>query len=380
VTTIEIHGRDPATGSGLVVTVDGDRIAAIRKTGQGEGPWLSAGLVDLQVNGFKGIDLNSGAVTPADVVALAQSLAHEGVTTFLPTLITASEARIAAGLAAIAAAREQDAVAGAMIPFVHVEGPFIAPEDGPRGAHPLAEVRKPDSAEFDRWQQAGGNLVGFVTLSPHWPEAPAFIRDLASRGVHVAIGHTGATPEQVTAAADAGARLSTHLGNGAAAMLPRHPNFIWSQLADDRLTATFIADGAHLPAATFKAMLRAKSLDRAILVSDLAALGGSAPGIYDQPIGGKVELGADGTLRVAGTPYLAGATRSLSENVAIATQLADLSLSEALSLATINPGRFAAGRGQLQPGARADIITFDWHKGERRLDIRSVHVAGRQLV
>jgi N-acetylglucosamine-6-phosphate deacetylase len=282
-------------------------------------------------------------------------------------------------LRAIAAAREADPLIAHMIPFVHVEGPFISPDDGPRGAHPREQVRAPDLTEFERWQAASGNLVGMVTLSPHHAGAPAFIAAVASRGVHVSIGHTDATSAQVRAAVDAGARLSTHLGNGAAAILPRHPNFIWTQLADDRLTATFIADGHHLPADTFKAMLRAKSLDRAVLISDAAALGGMRPGIYNQPIGGQVELSEDGRLSVAGTPYLAGAVRSLAEDVAIAIELGGLSLGEAIALATRNPGRFASGRGRLEPGAPADLIRFSWQPGSRTLAIEKSFILGQDI-
>src|SRR5699024_3206830 len=144
------------------------------------------------------------------------------------------------------------------VPGVHIEGPSISPADGPRGAHPVEHVRPPDLAEFERWQAAGDGLVKLVTLAPEHAGAPGYIRTLAARGVIVALGHSAATPDEVHAAVDAGARLSTHLGNGVAAVLPRHPNLIWTQLADDRLYASFIADGHHLSADTFRAMLRAK--------------------------------------------------------------------------------------------------------------------------
>jgi N-acetylglucosamine-6-phosphate deacetylase len=159
-------------------------------------------------------------------------------------------------------------------------------------------------------------------------------------------------------AAAAGARLSTHLGNGAAAMLPRHPNYIWAQLADERLTASFIADGHHLPADTFKAMLAAKGLGRAILVSDSVALAGMPPGRYSQPIGGDVEVGADARISVAGTPYLAGAGRPLIADVARAIEMAGLSLAQGLSLATANPGSFVGGRGRMAVGQPADLFGF----------------------
>ena len=373
-----ISGRDPATGQGIAITVEEGSISAIQPTGDAGDAYLSAGLVDLQVNGFGGIDLNDGKVTPDTVAALAHKLLEFGVTTFLPTVITASERQIMKTLGVIAEARRNLPLLARMIPFVHVEGPFISPEDGPRGAHPTGHVRPPDIAEFDRWQEACGGLVGLLTLSPHWPEAPDFIRAVSSRGVHVAIGHTDADHRQMSRAADAGAVLSTHLGNGAAALLPRHPNLIWSQLADDRLTATFIADGHHLPAEALKAMVRAKGLERSVLVSDTAALGGLSPGTYDQAIGGRVVLTADGRLGIEGTPYLAGAARPLCDDVATAKAMAGLSLAEALGLATSNPGRFVQGRGRLEAGADADIMLFDWQDGAPGLAIRETWVRGER--
>jgi N-acetylglucosamine-6-phosphate deacetylase len=378
--TTRVNGRDVGSGQGISVTVADGRIAAIEPTDPEltTGPYLAAGLIDLQVNGFGGLDFNDGMLTPARVAALTLMMAGLGVTTYLPTLITASRASLLSALATIAAARRQDPLCARMIPFVHVEGPFLAPEDGPRGAHPREHIRPPDLDEVEEWQRASGGLVGKVTLSPHHDQVPNFIHALVGQGILVAIGHTSATADQIHAAVSAGARLSTHLGNGAAAILPRHPNFIWAQLADDRLDAGFIADGFHLPADTFKAMLRAKGLERAYLVSDTAAVAGMPPGVYDQPIGGRVELGSDGRLGVAGTPYLAGASRPLCQDVALAIRMADLTLADGFTLATVNPGRFVGGRGRLAVGELADLILFDWEKDAASLAIRETYVAGKK--
>ncbi|ODT47028.1 amidohydrolase family protein [Devosia sp. 63-57] len=376
-----IIGRDPATGQGIAVTVADGLVSAIESTAFGaDAPFLSPGFVDLQVNGYGGHDLNDGPPSRETLESLARLLLAAGTTSFAPTLITASQAQLCAGLAAIAAARKASPMLAAMIPFIHVEGPSLDPADGPRGAHPLEHVRTPSLTEFALWQQAAEGLVGMVTLSPHYPEAPAYIAALSAQGVLVSIGHTGATPEQIAAAAAAGARLSTHLGNGAASLLPRHPNFIWSQLADDRLTASFIADGHHLPAATLKAMLRAKTLDRAILVSDAAALGGQKPGRYRTPIGGEVDVSTDGRLSVAGTPYLAGAGHLLDRNIAFAIDAAGLSLPDALRLASANPGAFAGDRGKLVLGARADITRFHWSPGDFKLGMVDVFLAGQKVL
>ena len=378
-TTRRLIGRDPATGEGLSVDIADGHIARILSHPVETASFIAPGLIDLQVNGFQGIDLNDGAVTPAKVIDLVAALHRVGVTTFLPTLITASKEAMLGAMRAIAEARAQSPVAAHAIPGIHVEGPFIAPEDGPRGAHPAVHVRPPDILELDEYQRASGGLVAMITLSPGYPSASDFIRHAVRQEIHVAIGHTSATPAQISDAVAAGARLSTHLGNGAAALLPRHPNLIWAQLAEDLLTATFIADGFHLPADTFKAMLRAKGLDRSILVSDLTALGGMPAGVYDQAVGGRVELSAEGRISVAGTPYLAGAALPLCCNVAIAIRLADISLAESLALATVNPGRVLAGRGQLAVGASADLILFDWRPGAGRLEIAATFAAGEQV-
>jgi N-acetylglucosamine-6-phosphate deacetylase len=377
-TTPRVSGRDVVTGHGISVAVTDGRIAAIEPAELMSGPYLAAGLIDLQVNGFRGLDLNDGAVTPARVAALTRMMAGLGVTTWLPTLITASRASLLSALAAIAAARRQDPLCARMIPFVHVEGPFLSGEDGPRGGHPREHIRPPDLDEVDEWQRVSGNLVGKITLSPHHDRVQYFIRALAEQRILVAIGHTSATADQIRDAVAAGALLSTHLGNGAAATVPRHPNFIWAQLADDRLDAGFIADGFHLPADTFKAMLRAKGLERSYLVSDTTAAGGLPPGIYDQPIGGRVEVGSDGRLGVVGTPYLAGASRPLHQDVALAIRMAELTLAEGLRLATINPGRFVGHRGRLAKGEAADLIVFDWHQDAASLTIRETYVAGER--
>ena len=380
---MRICGRDPATGQSISVSAEEGRIAAVEPGPESETLWLSSGLIDLQVNGAAGIDLNAGDAgrppTVDDVAALAQHLATHGVTSFAPTLITASEASLLTALAVIARAREGDPLVRHMIPFVHVEGPFLSPLDGPRGAHPASAIRPPDLGEVARWQAACGGLVGLVTVSPHWPDAPGFIAGLVGAGVRVSIGHTHAEPVEIRAAVAAGAAFATHLGNGVRAMLPRHPNLIWEQLADDRVTAMFIADGHHLPPATLKAMLRAKGAERSVLVSDAVALSGMPPGLYDQPIGGRVELTEDGRLGLPGTPFLAGAALPLRAGVATVARLDGFTLHVALRLATRNPGRIVGGRGMLVPGAPADLIRFSWTEGDSDLAIAEVVVCGRRL-
>lgn len=377
-----VAGLDPGTGRVLEVGLADGVITALHTVDgdpAGDIDWIAPGLVDLQVNGFVGHDVNADPADPAHVIGLVHSLFGEGVTTLAPTVITGSHRQIAERLAAVAAARAADPLVAGAVCFVHLEGPHLSPEEGPRGAHDVDQIRPPSIEEFDDWQRACGGLIGMVTMSPHHPGSTEYIAELAGRGILVAIGHTHADGAQIAAAAAAGATLSTHLGNGAHHQLPRHPNYLWAQLANDDLTAGFIADGHHLPADTLTAMIRAKGLHRSILVSDAVSLAGAVPGSYRTPVGGEVELSADGRLSLRSSGLLAGAGSSLAAGVARAAVDAGIGLAAALSLATVNPGRFAGGRGTLVVGCRADLITFRWQPGDRRLQLRTVLAAGQQV-
>jgi N-acetylglucosamine-6-phosphate deacetylase len=317
----------------------------------GAGVHRSPGFIDIQVNGFAAVDYNHPHTTPEEISRSLHAQFATGVTRLYPTIITGAPAEMLACLRNLAAARAQLAEGPAIAGF-HVEGPHIAPDDGPRGAHPRPWVRPPDTDEFDRWQEAAQGLIRIVTLSPEYPGAPRYIEHITARNVVASIGHTQADAAQIAAAVSAGATLSTHLGNGAHQLLRRHPNYIWEQLADDRLMAGFIVDGIHLGAAFLKSAIRAKGIDRAILVTDAATPAGAAPGRYllaDQP----VDHTPDGRVVLAGTDRLAGSALSMSRGVANLMRLAALSLADALRMATENPAR--AARFQPHP---EDAVEF----------------------
>ena len=221
-------------------------------------------------------------------------------------------------------------------------------------------MRPPDFEEFRRLQDAARGDIRLVTLSPEWPQAPRFIEAIVRQGVVASIGHTRASSEQISDAVSAGATLSTHLGNGADAVLPRHPNYLWEQLAEDRLAASFIVDGFHLPASYLNVALRAKGLERSLLVTDAVAPAGCSPGAYN--LGEvAVDLHADGSVRLAGGTRLAGSALKMHHAITNVMKTAGLSLRDAISLATRNParvGRIAYRQRGLNPGDRADLVLF----------------------
>jgi len=367
VAVITVEGLDPSTGEVLEVECRDSVVAAVRRRGRSGDktlPFVSPGLVDLQVNGYAGHDVNAENVAVDDLAAITEALANEGVTTWVPTIVTAPEDRIRKALRVVSEARG-DPVLAAAIPFASVEGPFLSDLDGPRGVHDLASIRPIDCDEVERWAAEGP--VGIVTVSPHWPNSARAISRIVASGITVAIGHTHADNADIRAAVDAGASLSTHLGNGIFPDLPRHPNPIWSQLAEDRLAAGFIADGHHLPAETLKVMLRAKPAGGAFVVSDATTIAGMPPGIYHTPVGGDVELSEDGRLSPVGTNILAGAAKSLAYALPFLIANVGLSVAQAVSLATSNPGGVVARvsgavRGCVRIGGRADLVLID-HSG-----------------
>jgi len=344
---VRLRGRHFETGEPVEVTLDGARIAAVGpapdETAQApdvlgdDGYWLAPALFDSQVNGFGGRDLNAEDTSTADVRAVMELLREAGVARFCPTVTTSSFERMAHSLRTIRQACEEDPEVAHASVTLHIEGPYISSEDGPRGAHPREHTRPPDLDEFRRFQDAAGGRIGYITLAPELEGAPAFIELLAGEGVVVSLGHHAGTPDDIRQAVDAGARHCTHLGNGAHATLPRHPNYIWEQLAEDRLYAGIIADGHHLPPAVVKSFIRAKGLDRSILVSDAIAAAGLPPGRYTGNKGQTLEISPEGRIGVADTPYLAGSGLRLHEGVANAVRFSGISLPDAIHLATRNP-------------------------------------------
>jgi N-acetylglucosamine-6-phosphate deacetylase len=293
-------------------------------------------LFDLQVNGALGIGFTSSTLTVGEVRRVSHHLASRGIGGYLPTVITASFDTLAHSLQTLAFAVSQDATLKAMIPGFHLEGPYLAPEDGPRGAHPLHHVRNPDWDEFRRLQDAAAGMIRLVTLAPERPGAIDFIGKLCQQGIVVALGHTAASPAMIREAIRAGARLSTHLGNGSHTLLPRHENYLWEQLAAEELQATVIADSHHLPAALLKVFLKAKGPENLILISDASPLAGLPAGRY-RHWDADLEIDGSGRIGVAGTPFLAGSGLFLDECVKKMAAMTGIAMTIAERMASENP-------------------------------------------
>lgn len=330
---------------------------------------LAAGFVDLQINGYGGIDFNDTRTTTHQIAAVSRALWRTGVTAFCPTIITESPEHIAQCLANLIQAADKSSVFARAFVGIHLEGPFISPEDGPRGAHPKPHVRPPDWNQFQRWQEAAEGQIRILTLSPEWPESLAFIELANQAGVIVAIGHTAATPAQIADAVRAGAKMSTHLGNGSHAKIDRHPNYIWEQLGNDDLWASFIVDGHHLPPSVVKCFLRSKGIARSILVTDAIAAAGCPPGKYK--LGNvEVEVTEAGRVCLPGTPYLAGSALEMHGAIGKTVAYSDATLDQALQMASANPAALlgiADERGKIAPGRRADLVLFEWDGQTARL-------------
>lgn len=324
-------------------------------------PYLSHGMIDMQVNGYRGIDYSGIDLNQEGIEEMCSYFRKAGTFRHVPTIITNSEERIIRNVRIIAEACASSDLIRESIAGIHIEGPFISSEDGPRGAHDKKYVRIPDVDEFNRWQEAAAGLIKIVTIAPEARNAIEFTAKVAKTNVHVAIGHCAPSPTEIDALINSGADLSTHLGNGSHAVLPRLRNYIWEELARDELAAGVIADGYHVPAAVLKCFARVKGINRIILVSDTAPVGGLEPGPYKWG-DIDVEVCNDGHVALAGTSLLAGAGALLDHDVSVFMNATDISLEEVLRTVTVNPAKVLGVEEVDKPfriGDKADILCFD---------------------
>ena len=376
------QGISVLTGKPVEIEVQGTSIQNVTPLKTKEYlPYISPGFLDMQVNGYMGNDYSLEDFSEDQIVEIISHLNRSGTTQHVPTIITTPHNRILRNLKVITKAIQSSRDISCAISGIHIEGPFISPNDGPRGAHNAAYVRPPDLNEFKQWQGAAEGRIILVTLAPEWEGALEFIQEITLMGVIPAIGHTAASPDRIRAAVDAGARLSTHLGNASHPMIPRLKNYIWEQLAEDRLMAGIICDGFHLPKSVVQVFTRAKGLDRLILVSDAAYLGGLKPGLYRWN-DVEVRVFDDGHLGLPGTESLAGAAHLLDWDIPRFMEFTGYGLGDTISLCTRNPGRVQGtpeNYGRLEPGAPANLVMFDYEPGMDRLRVLKTIRCGREV-
>src|SRR5262245_53045933 len=362
-----LRARHYATGERIDVRHERGVVADIRPAGSGavdrEAGWIAPALFDLQINGCLGISFNSPTLSVDQVRKVVDQCGRHGTGGLLPTLVTSSFEAIRHGFSTLSRACETDPTVAAAVPGFHLEGPYISPDDGPRGAHPKPHVRDPNVDEFRRWQDAAGGRIRLVTVAPERPGGLRFIEQVAQSGVVVAIGHTAATPGQIRDAIAAGAKLSTHLGNGSHAVLPRHDNYVWEQLAADELWASMIPDGHHLPASVVKTIVRVKSPRRTIITCDASSLAGQPPGRYRE-WDTDFEVQPGGKVVVPGTPFLAGSGVLTDVCVGNVIRMAGVCLADALDMAGARPRELLGlPPARLEPGSETPLMLFDWEPG-----------------
>ena len=330
--------------------------------------FIAPGLIDNQINGYAGVDFSGNTLTVEEVIHAAHAIWRGGVTSFLPTLITNSSENMTKNLSTLAKALKSDEKLRECIPGFHLEGPYISPEEGYRGCHPVQYIHNPSWKEFLGFQEAADGKIIEITLAPEIDGAMEFIKLCNKHGILVALGHTSASAEQILQAVEYGARLSTHLGNGCANYIHRHKNPIWPQLANDQLTPTIIADGHHLLPEEIQVFYKVKGPENIILTSDVIYLSGMTPGKYTF-LESEVILSEDGLLYNPILKCLAGASFPLKKGVENIMNFTGCSLTKSINMASRNVAAIfdLKERGRLEQGKRADIIMFEREGNEIRI-------------
>jgi len=266
------------------------------------------------------------------------------------------------------------------IPGLHFEGPYISDVDGYRGAHPKEHVRLPDWGEFMEFYDSAGGKILLVTMAPEVEGAVNFIKRCREKGIVVSLGHHNGSAKDIHEAADAGAQLSTHLGNGCATLINRHRNPLWPQLADDRIMISVISDSFHLPPDVLKAFYKIKGAEKIIIISDMVSYAGLPAGLYRIKTGEMIEKSPNGHLRFSGQEGgLYGSATPLPEAITHMMKVTGCSLGEVFMMTASNPAKLhnLTDRGTIEPGKRADIIMFSMENSEMKIE--RTFVCGKEV-
>ncbi|MGM0365546.1 MAG: N-acetylglucosamine-6-phosphate deacetylase [Actinomycetota bacterium] len=322
--------------------------------------WLTAGLFDIQVNGMIGHYLSSDDLDTNKVLDIDRELEKRGILFWCPTICSQEPAIVAKNLKIINKAIEQKAARG--IFGIHLEGHYISDLEGYRGVHSPKFIRDPVPQEFDYWQEAAGGNIRLFSLAPERKGAIKFIEKLRNQGVKVGLVHHAAKHDTVLEAVASGADLASHLINGCTPLIHRQHNVIWSQLSIDEMWASFIGDGHHIPYYTLRAAIKAKGIDKSILISDLFYLSGLPEGEYISASNMKKVVLKDGGLWIKGEDMLCGAARTLEQDIDYVVKYCNFSIEDALIMASINPARYFGieHKMMIYPGRKGPLAIFLW--------------------
>jgi N-acetylglucosamine-6-phosphate deacetylase len=342
--------------------------------------YIAPGFIDNQVNGFAGVSFAFGEsnLTAEGIEKATRELWKTGVTTYLPTLTTNSREVLLKNFKLLAKAVNDEKILGS-IPGFHLEGPFINPEDGYRGAHSKQFVRLPDWQEFEELNEAAGGKILQVTIAPEMEGAQEFIKNCSANGIITAVGHHNANREQLDLAVENGASIATHLGNGCANMINRHYNPLWPQLSNDSLWISIICDGFHLLPEEVRVFYKTKGTAKTIITSDVTNYATLPPGNYTTQTGETIELTPEGKLHYPAQQVLYGSASPITKGVGNIMKFTGCPLADAIQMASTNPAILYKlnDRGKLEAGKRADIILFTLENGN--VVIQKTIVSGNEV-
>ncbi len=341
-------------------------------------------MFDAQVNGGFGVSIQDENIDEEKLVYLTQKFLSLGIAKWIPTIVTAPVEKIKLICEKISTAILTNSELAQHIPGIHLEGPWISPIDGPRGAHPKEYVRIPSISEWNKYKKAGRNKIIYVTLAPEVDKNFAFSKHLLAEGVKISIGHHQADIEVLEEAVRLGINIFTHLGNGIPNLIHRHNNPIWFALANDNISCSIITDGFHLPKYVMITIANAKRVGNIFLVSDTTKFLGMKPGVYKE-FNNEVELCPDGKLCLKGTPYLAGSASSLLDCLNVWYRTSGWSLKSCIKACSIVPSKllgikFLPYRLQIGRPVNLLVLKKEIKNDKIYLTPRAVFCEGKQIL
>jgi N-acetylglucosamine-6-phosphate deacetylase len=301
-----------------------------------------SGYIDLQVNGYAGVDFNSDNLTTDEVVRACRRLKADGTESILATVITARIDLMLLRISRLVELMESSAEVADCIRGIHVEGPFLNPAEGFIGAHPASDAMSANVGVTDQLLDAGNGNIKMVTLAPEMDQDAQVTKYLSERGIAVAAGHSDASLSDLNRAIDHGLKLFTHLGNGCPGLLPRHDNIVQRVLAvSERLKISFIADGHHVPAFALRNYLGIVPHENVVIVTDAISAAGLGPGRYELS-GQVVQVDDDGAAWAACRTHYAGCASTFPQMVEVLTESVGVGDEQIQQWMITNPGQLLA--------------------------------------